>query len=90
MDIVFGDCVTLGGHHYVLLLVDVATRYCCLYGVSPLSSTPITSALENFKSEVGQLPKRFHSGSDIKLMGGNSLLWILANGLDIISDSAGC
>ena len=42
MDIVFGYCVALGGHRYVLLLVDVATRYCWLYGMSSLSSTSIT------------------------------------------------
>ena len=26
IDIVFSDCVTLGGHQYALILVDVATR----------------------------------------------------------------
>ena len=56
MDIVFGDCVALGGHWYALLLVDVATIYCWLYGISSLSSTSITSALEKLKSEAGQLP----------------------------------
>ena len=28
MDIIFGDCVGLGGHQYALLLVNVAIRYC--------------------------------------------------------------
>ena len=33
MEIVFGDYVALGGHWYALLLVDVATRYCWIYGM---------------------------------------------------------
>ena len=45
-EILFGDCVALGGHCYALLLVDVATRQFWIYGMSSLSSTSITSALE--------------------------------------------
>ena len=39
MEIVFGDCVVLGGHWYALIIVDVATIYCWLYGISSLFST---------------------------------------------------
>ena len=42
MEIVFGDCVALRGHWYDLLLVDVATIYCWLYGMTSLPSTSIT------------------------------------------------
>ena len=70
MNIVFGDCVALGGHCYALVLVDVATIYCCLYGILFLYSTSITSSLENFSSEAVQLPKRFHSKSDRNIIGG--------------------
>ena len=80
MDIVFGDCVALGGHRYALLLVDVATKYCWVYGILSLSSTSITSALELFKADAGRLPHRFHSDFDRKLIGGNALRWILSNG----------
>ena len=73
MAIVFGDCVALGGHHYALLLVDVATRYCWLYGMSSLSSTSIKSALELFKAYAGRLPQKFHYEFDRKLIGGNAL-----------------
>ena len=34
MDIVFSVCVALGGHRYTLILVDVATIYFWLYGMS--------------------------------------------------------
>ena len=80
MDTVFGECVALGGHRYALLLVDLATRYCWLYGMSSLSSTSITSTLEQFKADAGCLPHRFHSDFDRKLIGGNDLRWIISNG----------
>ena len=89
IDIVFGDCVALGVHRYALLLVDVATRYCWLYGVSSLSSTSITSALELFKADAVRLPHSFHSDFDRKLIGGNALRWILSNGSNIIATPAG-
>ena len=89
MHIVFGDCVALGGHRYALLLVDVATRYCWLYGMSPLSSTSITSALEFLKVDARRLPQRFHSEFDSKLIGGNALRWILSNSSNIIAAPAG-
>ena len=56
MDIVFSDFVYLVGHQYALLLVDMDTRYCWLYGMYSLSSSSITSDLEVFKSELGKLP----------------------------------
>ena len=61
MYIVFGDCVALGSHQYALLLVDESTTYCCLYGISSLSSTSITSLLVQLKLDAGSLPHRFHS-----------------------------
>ena len=79
MYIAFGDCLASRVHHYALLLVDVASIYCWLYGISHLSSTPITFALKNIKSEAGRLPRRFRSIFDRKLMGGNVLCWILSN-----------
>ena len=41
--------------------------------MSYLSSTSITSTLENFKSEAGQLPKLFHSKFNRKLIGGDDM-----------------
>ena len=85
MDIVFGDCVALGGHLYALLIVDVDKIYCCIYGMSSLSSTSITPALELFKADAGRLTHRFHSDFDRKFIGGNALQWILSNGSNIIA-----
>ena len=58
--------------------------------MSSLSSTSITFALETFKSEAGQLPKRFHSDFDRKFIGGNALRWILANISNIVAAPAVC
>ena len=89
MDIVFGDCVALGGHWYALLIVYVDIRYCWLYVMSSLSSTSINSTLELFKADAGHLPHRFHSDFHIKLIGRNDLRWILSNGSNIIAAPAG-
>ena len=89
IDVVFGDCVALEGYRYALILVDVATRYCWLYGMSSLKSTLITPALELFKADAGRLPHMFHSDLDKKLIGGNALQWILSNGSNIIAAPAG-
>ena len=57
--------------------------------MSYLSSTSITSALENNNLEAVQLPKRFHSNFDRKLIGGKALYRILAKGLNIITVPSG-
>ena len=89
LNIVFGECIALGGNRYALLLVDFATRYYWIYRMSSLSSTSITSALEQLKSDAGCLPYRFHSDSDRKLIGGYSLRWILLNSSNVIAATTG-
>jgi hypothetical protein len=70
MDIVFGDSVGLHGFRYALLIVDVATRYCWIYGLTSLTGNAIVDALIKFQVEAGSLPRRFHSDFDKKLIGG--------------------
>ena len=89
MDIVFGDCVALGGYRYSLVLVDMATRYCWICRIYPISSTSTTSALEQSKADVGCLPHQFHSDFDRKLIGGNSIRWIILNGSNITTAPTG-
>jgi transposase InsO family protein len=79
LDIVFGDCVALGGYRYAIILVDVATRFTWVFGLTSLSSTDIIEALLAFRAAAGGLPKCFHSDFDKKLMGGRALHWILDN-----------
>jgi transposase InsO family protein len=79
LDIVFGDCVALGGYRYALILVDAATRFTWVFGLTSLSSNDIIEALLAFRAAAGGLPKCFHSDFDKKLMGGRALRWILEN-----------
>eukprot|EP00956_Cyclotella_meneghiniana_P031975 scaffold85846_cov40-Cyclotella_meneghiniana.AAC.3 len=73
MDIVYGDCVALGGYRYALILVDLATRYAWFYGMHTMSSADIILALETFKADTGSYPKTFHADFDQKLIGGAAL-----------------
>eukprot|EP00956_Cyclotella_meneghiniana_P030527 scaffold77041_cov51-Cyclotella_meneghiniana.AAC.7 len=73
MDIVFGDCMALGGYRYALLLVDVATRYTWIYGMQTTSSADIILALEAFRADTGTYPKTYHADFDQKLIGGAAL-----------------
>lgn len=89
MGIFFGDCMALGGFRYALVLVDVATRFTWLYGLTSLSSTDIIDALTSFRSAVdGRLPKKFHTDFDKKLMGGKALRWIQDNKSKVIAAPA--
>ena len=89
MDIIFGDCVGLGGFRYAILLVDVATRYSWMYGIKTLTSYQIIATFEAFRADAGKLPKKFHSDFDRKLIGGKALKWILENKSKIIAAPAG-
>ena len=89
MDIVYGDCVALGGFRYALLLVDVAMRYTWMYGLSSLTSSHIIDALEAFRADAGAMPRKFHTDFDKKLIGGKALSFILKNGSKIIAANAG-
>ena len=76
MDIVFGDCLSLGGYKYALLFVDKGTRYSWMFGLQTLASSDITAAFDAFVSEAGSVPKTFHADFDKKLIGGKALRWI--------------
>ena len=73
MDIVFGDYVALGGFRYASLLVNVATRYCWVYGVTSIKSGAVVDALNHFRVEAGGVSKKFHANFDKKLIGGKAL-----------------
>ena len=89
MDIVFGNCLSLGGYRYALIIVDVATRYCWIYGMSSIASANVVMALESFRSDAGGVPRTFHMDFDQKLMGGKALRWILAQNSRVIAANSG-
>ena len=55
MDIAFGDCLSVGGFRYALILVDRATRYNWTFGLKSLSLDCILSALRLFRAAAGSL-----------------------------------
>jgi hypothetical protein len=85
MDIVFGDCLSLGGFRYALLLVDVATRYSWIFGMQTLTSNEIIQCFEDFKVDAGSVPKVFHSDFDQKLIGGKALRWLKQESCRVIA-----
>ena len=89
LDIVFGDCLGLGGFRYAIILVDVVIHYTWIYGLTSLTSSEVINALEQFQADAGSIPKRFHADFDKKLIGGKALKWILANKSNIIAAPAG-
>ena len=76
LDIVHGDCVSLRGFRYALLLVDAATHYTWFFGLKYLTASNIIAALEDFETEAGALPHRFHTDFDKKLIGGTVLRYL--------------
>ncbi len=89
MDIVYGDCMGLGGFRYALLLVDVATRYCWVFGIQTLTSSKLIQAFKAFQELAHGTPKTFHCDFDKKLISGRALKWIRLQKSRIIAAPAG-
>ena len=79
MDIVYGDCLALGGHRYALVIVNAATCYYWLYSMTSLTNSHIVIALQSSCADAGGIPRTFHSDVDKKLIGGDTLCWINKN-----------
>ncbi len=80
MDIAFGDCVSVGGYRFALILVDRATRYNWAFGLKTLSSSCILLALQLFRAAAGSLARCFYCDCDSNFLG-----WLSVNILSIIN-----
>jgi len=69
MDLAFGDCLSVGGFRYALILVDRATRYNWVFGLQSLSSVNMISALRKFRASARRLVSCFYCNCDPKLFG---------------------
>lgn len=76
LDIGYGDCVSIGGFRYTLMLVDRATRERYLYGLRTLDHESIIKALEEFRAEAGGLATVFYTDFDPKLLAGKVQSWL--------------
>ena len=60
MDITFGDCISVGGYPYALILVDRATHYNWAFGLRLHSLLDISSATRKFCAAAGFLAHCFY------------------------------
>ena len=88
MDIAFGDCLSVGGFRYALILVDRATRYNWTFGLKSLSSDCILAALRLFRAAAGSLARCFYCDCDAKLFGTAISEYLIDNGSKIVSAPA--
>jgi hypothetical protein len=63
MDIVYGDCLSLGGYRYALLIVDVATRFCWLFGLTSLCGNDIVILFRLWMLSALRLMEEFPANS---------------------------
>jgi hypothetical protein len=59
VDIAFGNCVSIGGFKYTLIIVDQATCYNWTFGLKSLQHSDILLAFLLFWDKVGSLAQRF-------------------------------
>jgi hypothetical protein len=88
IDIAFGDCLSIGGFRYALILVDRATRYNWTFGLKSLSSDCILAALRIFCAAAGSLARCFYCDCDSKLIGTAITEYLIDNGSKIVSAPA--
>jgi hypothetical protein len=69
MDIAFGDCLSVGGYKYALILVDRATRYNWTFGLESLCLDNILGAVRLFCASAGGLARCFYWDCNAKLFG---------------------
>jgi hypothetical protein len=88
MDIAFGDCVSVGGYCYALVLVDRATRHNWAFGLKTLSSECILAALRLFRAAAGSLACCFYCDCDTKLFGRTISDYLVDNSLKVVAAPA--
>ena len=90
MDIGYGNCVTIGGLRYTIMLVDCATRFRWIYGLKSLTHNHIIAALELFCSKAGMIPETFYTDFDPKLIKGKTADWIRQANSKVIAAPSAC
>ena len=88
MDIAFGDCVSIKGFRYALILVDRAARYNWAFGLQGLSSSEILSAIRKFRAAAGSLARCFYCDCDRKLFGTAISKYLVDNGSKVVAAPA--
>jgi hypothetical protein len=89
-DIAFGDCLSVGGYKYALILVNHATRYNWTFGLKSLSSECILLALCLFWAAAGGLAHCFYCDCDAKLFGSAISEYLIDNNSKVVAAPAKC
>ena len=89
VDIAFGDCVSVGGYKFALILVDRATRYNWTFGLKSLQHNDIQAAFLAFRDEAGSLARQFRCDCDEKLFGSAVRSFLHTNHSSIAASPAG-
>jgi hypothetical protein len=85
MDIAFGDCLSVGGFKYALILVDRATRYNWTFGLKSLGLESILSVLRLFRASAGGLACCFYCDCDAKLFGTAILEYLIDSDSKVVA-----
>ncbi len=90
MDIAFGDCLSVGGFRYTLILVDCATQYNWTFGLKSFSSDCILLKLHLFWASAGALARCFYCDCDTKLFGTAISEYLIDNQSKVVAAPAKC
>jgi hypothetical protein len=89
IDIIFGDCVLVGGFRYSLIFADQATCYNWVFGLKNLSNALILVAFHLFRADAGSYAQCFRCDCDAKLFGTKIWEHFIDNYSNIVAAAAG-
>ncbi len=90
MDIAFGDCHSVGGYKYALILVNCTSQYNWTFGLKSFSSDCTCLALRLFWASAGGLTHCFYCDCDAKLFGTAILEYLIDNHSKVVAAPAKC
>jgi hypothetical protein len=90
MDITFGDCLSVGGYKYALILIDRATQYNWTFGLQSLSSECILLGLRLFRGSAGGLARCFYCNCDAELFGTAISEYLIDNNSKVVAAPTKC
>ena len=83
VDLAYGDCVSIGGTRYALIIVDRATRYTWMFGLKSLAQEEIIKAFVKLQLTFGSLLRRLYTAFDHRLLSGQTELYLNQRGCNI-------
>jgi hypothetical protein len=85
INIAFGDCLSVGGFRYALILVDPARWYNWAFGLKNLSLDAILAAIRLFCAAAGSLAQCFYCDCDLKLFGNAISDYLIDNDSKVVA-----